>query len=374
VKLNITFEEKAYIFESRQELIPKDWEDLYRYISEKDSGYTVMVLGNVDTGKTGLITYLANKLFFDGKKVAIVDADTGQSDIGPPATIGLGKISKPIIHLSQAELLDAFFVGNVTPAGVLDRSITGTYRMVQKGKHLGYDVILIDTTGWIGDRWGRELKTLKIMTVNPDLIVFIEKERGELSHIEKTIIGLSFDTYHVSAPPELRARTREERRTIRVEMFQKEFNGASEVVLSLEDLGIEYGFLGTGGEPKEETLLILRRYFGENMPYVEESQDSLVIYSEERISAGVLQELKYALNKREVINIIKEDLFHVLVCLTDNQGTYLGLGIVLDFDPKERKLTILTKANSARISNIQIGHIRVSPDGREEEKFNPWRI
>jgi polynucleotide 5'-hydroxyl-kinase GRC3/NOL9 len=42
----------------------------------------VMVVGAVDTGKTTFCTCLARALFERGMKVAVVDADLGQSDIG----------------------------------------------------------------------------------------------------------------------------------------------------------------------------------------------------------------------------------------------------------------------------------------------------
>jgi len=308
------------------------------------------------------------------KKVAIIDADTGQSDIGPPSTIGLGKIEKPIIHLSQAEFVDAFFVGNVTPAGVLDRSITGTFEMVRRAKEANFDMILIDTTGWVSDRWGRELKILKFLTVRPDMVVFIEKTREELWHLKKAMQGVYTEIRHVTAPLRLRSRSWEIRRKIRAEMFTREFDDAREVVIPLDSVGISYGFIGTGREPSEDTILFLENILGDSIPYVEESEDAIILFTDKKLPRNVLEEIKGFLGKREAINITKEDLHHLLVCFTDLYGRYLGLGVILDFDPKDRKLLVWTNARLDILSNIQFGHMKVNPNGEEEGKFEPWIV
>ncbi len=372
--IDLNFGEDGFIAESALDLVPSDWVSLYELLKNKSNGYTVMAIGNVDTGKTGLITFLANKLFSDKKQVGIVDADTGQSDIGPPATIGLGTLDKPITHLSEAKLIDAFFVGNVTPAGVIDRSITGTYRMVKRGKSLGYDIILVDTTGWVSDRWGRELKIMKYLTIEPDLVVFIEKYKDELVHLKRSLIGLGANILEVSSPPRLRIRSREERRSIRFSLFQKEVEDAREVVISLDSVGINYGFLGTGVNPSEETIDVLTNIIGPDLPYIEESEDALLLLTDSKLPSSVINSLKLMLGKREIINITKEDIRHLLVCLTDKEGRYLGLGILLEFDQSSRKLLIFTNANLERVSNIQFGHIKVNLNGVEEGKFNPWLI
>ena len=54
---------------------------------------TGLVLGASDTGKTTLVETLAGKLAEAGP-VAVVDADIGQSHIGPPATVGWAMAGK----------------------------------------------------------------------------------------------------------------------------------------------------------------------------------------------------------------------------------------------------------------------------------------
>lgn len=56
----------------------------------------LILVGAVDTGKTTLTTCLANRSLALGYKTAVVDADVGQSDIGPPTTVGLGLLRETV--------------------------------------------------------------------------------------------------------------------------------------------------------------------------------------------------------------------------------------------------------------------------------------
>jgi polynucleotide 5'-hydroxyl-kinase GRC3/NOL9 len=66
---------------------PKEWHDVLNVL-EKEKG-TVILLGTTDTGKSTLAKFLVTHLCKRGVKVAFVDADIGQSFLGPPTAIGL---------------------------------------------------------------------------------------------------------------------------------------------------------------------------------------------------------------------------------------------------------------------------------------------
>jgi hypothetical protein len=74
-----------------------------------------LFLGAPDTGKTTLIEALAVRLAND-HTVAIVDADIGQSHIGPPTTVGWAKLTADRSDLS---LLTAGPVSLAHPVGRL---------------------------------------------------------------------------------------------------------------------------------------------------------------------------------------------------------------------------------------------------------------
>ena len=78
-------------------------EQLRAVIDAAAGAAVVVVIGESDTGKTTLVTALANAAFARGFGVGIVDADLGQSEIGPPTTIGLGRVRGPLARMGDAE-------------------------------------------------------------------------------------------------------------------------------------------------------------------------------------------------------------------------------------------------------------------------------
>jgi len=75
----------------------------------------VEVLEGVDTGKSGLTTYLMNRLLGEGFRVGVIDTDIGQSDIGPPTTMGLALPDReyPLLTMLRPQAL--YFVGLTSP-------------------------------------------------------------------------------------------------------------------------------------------------------------------------------------------------------------------------------------------------------------------
>ena len=62
--------------------VNQDWRKLANQIVK--SQQMVLVIGATDTGKSTFCRYLADYALAAGRKVACVDADIGQSGIGPP--------------------------------------------------------------------------------------------------------------------------------------------------------------------------------------------------------------------------------------------------------------------------------------------------
>ena len=46
---------------------------------------TILLLGDIDTGKSSLATFIVNSALKKGHKPAVIDADMGQGDLAPPA-------------------------------------------------------------------------------------------------------------------------------------------------------------------------------------------------------------------------------------------------------------------------------------------------
>src|SRR6266849_178568 len=75
-----------------------------------------VIIGDVDSGKSSLCTFLANKSLGETGKIGIVDADVGQADIGPQTTISSSIMQTPIIGLHIAIAGTSFLIGDTIPS------------------------------------------------------------------------------------------------------------------------------------------------------------------------------------------------------------------------------------------------------------------
>jgi polynucleotide 5'-kinase involved in rRNA processing len=140
---------------------------------------TVMLLGGIDTGKTSFGLAMAEAARADGVAVAYIDADIGQSTIGPPTCIGLkycGELDEVDRHtVSAADELA--FVGSTSPEGHLLPLMSGTGRLVNHAREAGSELIIVDTTGYVSGFYAQILKYYKLELIQPDAVVGFQ--RGE---------------------------------------------------------------------------------------------------------------------------------------------------------------------------------------------------
>ena len=192
-----------------------------------------VVLGASDTGKTSLVTRLAGELARQGFRVGVVDADLGQSEIGPPTTIGLGRVDGPLPRLAAAHLEALYFVGATSAAYELRATALGAGAMVARARAAGLDRVLVDTSGLIASGLGRALKEAKIRAIDPDLLICLQRAT-ECEHI--------LARYADAARPEIlrlpalapgRRRSAEERRRHRHVALAAYFAGARRVEIDL---------------------------------------------------------------------------------------------------------------------------------------------
>jgi len=143
---------------------------------------TVMVIGASDCGRSSLSTYLLNSIV-DGKcKVAILDGDLEQSDIGPSATIAYAFTTKRIAELYELRLKNAFFVGVTSPLIATSQTIEGLRTMQNEVLQGQPDYLLINTDGFVSSDIAVRYKTELVETLKPDIIVALQ-EHDELAQI-----------------------------------------------------------------------------------------------------------------------------------------------------------------------------------------------
>lgn len=144
--------------EGRKEQIrvSRQWLDLLKQLPQ-DKG-RVIVIGGSDTGKTTLCRWLLSKLP-EQTRPALVDSDIGQSTVGPPACIGWRKAGRTEYQFT--------FTGDITPATHPTATLAGTCRAVLAAETAGANMVLLDTSGYLGGRGGFELKSAKLELLAP---------------------------------------------------------------------------------------------------------------------------------------------------------------------------------------------------------------
>ncbi len=156
--------------------VPAEWETAATEIFGRGLR-TILVIGDSAVGKSSFCRFLAGTLLARRADVAFVDADIGQSNLGPPATVALGYLTSPV-DFSTVSPVGYYFVGSTGPIGRFLPLVIGTASLARKARA---KFVIIDTTGLVHES-GRILKSYKIEAVRPDVIVTIER-RGELAPI-----------------------------------------------------------------------------------------------------------------------------------------------------------------------------------------------
>jgi polynucleotide 5'-hydroxyl-kinase GRC3/NOL9 len=195
-----------------------------------------LFLGASDTGKTTLAAALAKRLA-SKQPVGIVDADIGQSHIGPPTTVGWAVADNRRSDFSQLLAAGISFVGDVTPVGHLLQLTAAIIQCVEQASKVA-ELIILDTPGFIRGPAAIALWWTVQRVLNPKLIIAVQRE-SELSDI---LIGLQcFDSQIelVKCPSQIRTKSPEDRRTYRQDQFDKYFRDSLLYNINLSDVAVQ---------------------------------------------------------------------------------------------------------------------------------------
>ena len=187
---------------------------------------TVVLIGGLDSGKTTLGKALVTSGLAKGRATAYLDADVGQSSVGPPTTVGLKLIrsnedAEPE-RFSQADAL--YFVGATSPQGNLLSVATGTTRLLQVARESGAELVVIDTSGMVSGIYGQLLKYHKLELIQPDLVVGLQRgeELDPLLGIVRRFFGTAVETLTIH--PQATATSVEQRAANRDEAMKRYFS------------------------------------------------------------------------------------------------------------------------------------------------------
>ena len=255
-----------------------------------------LILGGADTGKTTLALALAARIA-QSRPVAIVDADIGQSHIGPPSTVGWAVVDNPNFDLSAVEPGGIAFVGDITPVGHLLQFTAALLRCVEQAAKLA-EVILIDTPGFIAGPPANALWWTVQHALKPDLIIAVQRA-NELTDI---LAGLKFcgsRVEPVESPASISVKSPQQRRRHRQRQFEIYFRDSACYNLSLADLSVQGGrdvlpqnlpgrLVGLRNQKGEDMAVgVIRKWQAPRAPCGD--ADDLIVVRGPRLDAGQIR-------------------------------------------------------------------------------------
>ncbi len=315
--------------------IPAAWQrSAKRILSE--GWRRILVVGATDCGKSSYCKFLVNALLGEGRTVSFVDADIGQKDVGPPATVALGdfEVAADFTHPTCHAM---YFVGHINPFAHFLPLVLGTRQMVEAAKG---EFMVIDTTGLIQGR-GRVLKGFQIDSLRPDVLVCLERG-DEVAPIQHAARHCNILRLHPS--PLVARKSPDARRRVREEAFRAHFQGAHEVELGLDRVIVQRSSIFNGKPVADPRFL-----------YAERLPDGLIAVAGEAVPPAL-----------ERVQVLPRNFADQLLCgVADGEGNCLGLAICTGIDFIRRSLTLYTPVLKRHIRIVQFGDLYLDRNGHE---------
>jgi polynucleotide 5'-hydroxyl-kinase GRC3/NOL9 len=305
-EFHVSLGAKATVQEEETTTIPASWKEALQTVATiQNKPAVVMVVGKADSGKSSFSTYIINNLINGKTKVAVLDSDLEQSDIGPPCTIAYNYVTKRVTELCETGMINAFFVGVTSPLQAVNRSIEGLtamYREIMQKNEADY--VIISTDGAVEGESAINYKMQLVKQFKPDLIIGIQTQ-GELGTLLSDITTGSMCL--IESSPTANVRSPEKRTKLRELNYAKYLKDAK-----------------------------VRSLFASYM----EIQEKNILPKEIGKEKGILVGLKNA------------------------KKQFLGIGIMLEYNRSRQTMKILTPV-SIKPASITIGRIRLDPELRE---------
>jgi polynucleotide 5'-hydroxyl-kinase GRC3/NOL9 len=285
--------------------IPASWAASAEEI-QRHAWRTILVIGATDRGKSTYCHYLSRHLLAAGDRVALVDADIGQKDLGPPGTITLG-YPDAVTPLHRLQPAAWYFVGAVSPAEHMCPMVVGTRQLAEAAQAAR---LIVNTTGFVHGL-GRRLKGRKIEALEPDVMISLARDReldallAPYSHIR---------TLHLLPSSQARGKSPQQRQANREQAFRRYFAEAQNISLPRRQVQIQ--------ERTPNDIIAL---------------------------AGMPMEFQ-------------RDL---LCGVANRRGHGVGLAILTHIDVDTDTLHLHTPVALEQLRMLQLGYLYIAPDGKE---------
>ncbi len=209
--------------------IPTSWRDAAEAL--RHSRGFIVILGDVDSGKSTLCTYLANTCVDHRVRTSIIDGDVGQADIGPPTTTSSSTVSKHIFSLQELRPERSYFVGDTSPSLVPDKLIKSIARLKDELSTRS-EITILNTDGWVRENEAVHHKLQLLNNLRPDLVLGLDRDH----ELDPILDPQQPSTLRLKASSYARTRTREERKKAREEGYRRFLQNPKQLDLRLNTI------------------------------------------------------------------------------------------------------------------------------------------
>lgn len=318
----------------------------------------------MDVGKSTLTVLIANKALGNSRSVAVIDADVGQNDVGPPTTIALTRIKSPVTHLRQLSAEKLVFIQTTSVERIWDRVIKAIHKLVTYARETWRtDTIIVNTDGWVSSEEAVRYKVKMVEELSPTQVIILRKEDEANRLIEEL---KSESVMVLPAPPSARIRSREDRKIHRDMGYGRFLFPTREASIDLRRVKIANLPILWGNEVKDEFKLLLGRMVKMRIYHAYQYRDRIYAI------AGTSQWIVKRIPNGFLYVLPEEWESGLLVGLEDGDGFLIGLGMLkkIYYDKGKAVVVVSEKLEQKMkaVSAIRIGFIRLNDKYEEAEK------
>jgi polynucleotide 5'-hydroxyl-kinase GRC3/NOL9 len=358
-------------------------EDLAARLAALPFGATVLVVGMADTGKTTLVWKTVMALTAAGLRIAVVDCDLGQSEIGPPGTVGVALAmpnengeAVPPRSLRDLPLLASYFIGATTPARHGLEASVGACQMARVAKKSRPHLILVDTCGWVQGGAARRFKRRLAELLLPHAVIALTRD-SELDPFLASFGHLILPhIWRVPVSPYAGRKTPAACATRRAARFLVALEEARDLTFGWDQVAFVGTSLGLGQPVAHHLQLFLAQSLRLPVLHAEHSDGGIyIVVNGERWDAAGLAAIEAQFRTHYVTVVPAQKFAGLLLGLVSAQGSLLDIALLSRLDFSRRTVTVRTSCRRPNaVAQLWFGSLRLSANGREKGENRPGEI
>lgn len=340
----------------------RDWDNLAQKVVQ--SQQIVLVIGATDVGKSTFCRFLIERGVTSGLKVGFVDADVGQSQIGPPTTIGL-KVFAPNNLAANLEGVDGepdalYFVGWASPERHLLQCVVGARLMVDAALKAEADFIVVDTTGYIEGDTAVILKQHKIELLKPTHLICLHRSRELEAIIAPFESDGAIQIHRLSPHRSVTPKSDDFRRKYRESSFTRYFSDCVQEMLPFDQIRGQRTPFFNGRQANLKEQEMLSDFVDDRAFHAEWGHRSLALVTADVLPTLTQARLKNHLSLKNLVAKTPQYFEGCLIGLLDASSTTMSIGVIDTVDFNAKQLKIRCKAGTtAKTKTIQFGRYRM---------------